>query len=63
MQCKKIMAENLITAMAPLHERRAHFKDKPEMVKEINDYGSRKARNVAMETMQQVRTAIRMTDS
>jgi hypothetical protein len=49
------MAKNLIKAMATLHERRAHFKAKPERVKEIIAFGSEKARAVAKETMDQVR--------
>jgi tryptophanyl-tRNA synthetase len=61
-ECKKIMAKNLITAMAPLHERRAHFKSKPERVKEIIVLGSEKARAVAKETMAQVRAAIQIKD-
>ena len=60
--CKNIMAKNLIQAMAPLHERRAHFKATPERVKEIIAFGSEKARAVAKETMAQVRAAIRIKD-
>ncbi len=60
--CKKVMAENLIKAMEPLHERRAYFKAKPELVKKIILDGSEKARNVAKETMDQVRSAIRIKD-
>jgi tryptophanyl-tRNA synthetase len=56
------MAKNLISAMAPLHERRAHFKAKPEQVKEIIALGSQKARAVAKETMAQVRAAIKIKD-
>lgn len=61
-ECKQIMAKNLISAMAPLHERRAHFKAKPEQVKEIIALGSQKARAVARETMAQVRAVIRIKD-
>ena len=61
-ECKQIMAKNLISAMAPLHERRAHFKAKPEQVKEIIALGSQKARAVARKTMAQVRAAIRIKD-
>ena len=61
-ECKKIMAKNLIQALEPLHERRSHFKAKPERVKEIIACGSEKARDVARETMAQVRAAIRIKD-
>lgn len=59
-ECKKIMAENLIEATRPLRERRAHFKAQPEQVKAIIASGSEKARQVARETMRQVRRAIRI---
>jgi tryptophanyl-tRNA synthetase len=59
-ECKQIMAGNLIKAMAPLHERRAHFMAKPELVKEIIASGSQKARAVARQTMDQVRAAIKI---
>jgi len=61
-ECKKIMAENLIQAMEPLHERRAHFKSKPEQVQAIIAHGSENARAVARETMAQVRAAIKIKD-
>lgn len=61
-ECKKIMAESLIKAMEPLHERRSYFMAKPELVKEIITSGSEKARKVAKETMEQVRAAIRIKD-
>ena len=61
-ECKKIMAKSLTEAMQPLHERRAHFKAKPERVKEIIAFGSKKARRVAPATMEQVRAAIRIQD-
>ncbi len=61
-ECKKIMAKSLIDAMAPMHERRAHFKARPELVKEIIASGSQKARQVAKENMDQVRAAIRIRD-
>jgi tryptophanyl-tRNA synthetase len=58
--CKQIMAKNLINAMKPLHEQRAQFEARPERVKEIIAFGSEKARNVARQTMEQVRKAIRI---
>jgi tryptophanyl-tRNA synthetase len=61
-ECKQIMAKSLIAAMGPMHARRAHFKSKPEQVKEIIAFGSEKARQVAQATMDQVRAAIRIRD-
>jgi len=59
-ECKKIMAENLITALAPIQERRRYFQDRPEMVQEIIVSGNQKAKDVARQTMQEVRSAIRI---
>ena len=58
--CKKIMAENLIKAMAPLHERRQYYQSHPKVVEEIMNEGSRRARQTAVETMRQVRSAVRI---
>ncbi len=62
-ECKKIMAANLINAMKPLHEHRAHFMANPELVQEIITSGSEKARSVAKQTMDEVRAAIKIKDS
>jgi len=59
-ECKKIMADNLIKAMAPLHEKRHFYLAHPEIVEEIIIEGSRKARQIAMETMQQVKAAVKI---
>jgi tryptophanyl-tRNA synthetase len=57
-ECKKSMAGNLVAAMAPMLERRHHYEANPDLVQEIMEAGSRKAREVARQTMQQVRAAI-----
>lgn len=59
-ECKKLMAGNLIAAMAPVHERRRYYLDHPEIVNRIITDGNRKARQVAQHTMQEVRSAIKM---
>jgi tryptophanyl-tRNA synthetase len=55
------MASNLAAAMEPMHEKRRHFEEHPEIITEIMMEGSRKARQVALETMQQVRGAVKIT--
>ncbi|MFO8084720.1 MAG: tryptophan--tRNA ligase [Desulfobacterales bacterium] len=57
-ECKKIMAENLINALAPIREKRDYYKEKPELVEKIIKTGSDNAREVACQTMEQVRSAI-----
>jgi len=58
--CKKIMAENLINALAPIREKRKYFEERPEMVLEIIASGNQKAQAVARQTMKEVRSAIRI---
>jgi tryptophanyl-tRNA synthetase len=59
-ECKKRMAANLVNAMAPIQEKRAYFASRPDTVRDIRMEGSRKAREVALQTMQEVRTALGM---
>lgn len=59
-ECKKLMAENLIQALAPLHEKRRFYLANPQIVEEIMVEGSRKARRIATETMQQVKAAVKI---
>jgi len=61
-ECKKIMAKSLIEAMKPLHERREHFKARPDRVREIIASGSEKARTVAKKTMEEVRKAVKIRE-
>ena len=61
-ECKKIMAKSLIEAMKPLHERREHFKSRPDQVREIIAFGSEKARTVAKKTMDEVRAAVKIRE-
>lgn len=56
--CKKIMAENLLRDLTPIHEKRAYYDDRPQLVSEIIDAGCEKATQIARETMQEVRNAI-----
>jgi len=59
-ECKKIMAENLIKALEPIREKRAFYMEQPELVEEIINAGSDKARAVASRTMEEVRAAIKI---
>ncbi len=59
-ECKKIMAANLISALAPLQEKRRYFESHPDIVDQIMAEGSAKARAVAKQTMAQVKEALKM---
>jgi len=56
--CKKLMAENLITWIEPIQTRRQEFEAHPQQVWDILDAGSDQARKAAKRTMKRVRNAI-----
>jgi len=58
--CKKIMAANLIEKIEPMAEKRAYYLKNESVVSDIIAQGSRKAQAIARETMAQVREAIKM---
>jgi tryptophanyl-tRNA synthetase len=59
-ECKRLMADNLVQALAPLREKRQFYLAHPEIVQEIMVEGSRKARRIATETLQQAKAALRI---
>ena len=56
--CKKLMAENLVTWIEPIQTRRKEFEAHPQQVWDILDAGSDEARKAAKRTMKRVRNAI-----
>ena len=59
--CKRMMAVQLVQGLGPIHEKRRYFQDHPKMVDEIIAQGNHKAQEVARQTMGEVRTAIKIT--
>lgn len=59
-ECKKNLAEKLAQTLEPFHEIRNKWASKPEAVKEILIEGSKKAGKIAKQTMDEVRTAMRL---
>ena len=59
-ECKKIMARNLINALEPMREKRAYYETRPQLVDDIIEDGCEKARKVARKTMAEVRAAIKI---
>jgi tryptophanyl-tRNA synthetase len=57
-ECKKIMAKNLIEALTPVREKRKALESDPDLVKGIIEKGNAHAREIARQTMAQVREAI-----
>lgn len=56
--CKKLMAENLVTWIEPVQARRKEFEAHPQQVWNILDAGGKKAHTAARRTMKRVRNAI-----
>ena len=56
--CKKLMAENLVTWIEPVQARRMEFEAQPRRVWDILDAGGKKAHAAARRTMKRVRDAI-----
>lgn len=61
-ECKKIMAQNLIKALEPIRDKRGYYESRPELVNEIIVNGCDKARNIARQTMKEVRSAIKLSE-
>jgi len=59
-ECKKIMARHLINFLEPIHKRREHYEARPQLVDDIISDGCGKARQVARETMAEVREAVKI---
>jgi tryptophanyl-tRNA synthetase len=60
--CKKLMADNLVRWIEPIQAKRKEFEANPQQVWDILDDGSKKARTVAQKTMKRVRNAIFQSD-
>ncbi len=57
-ECKKMMAENLIKALLPVHEKRMELDSHPDMVKDIIDKGNKRTKSIAEKTMAEVKAVI-----
>lgn len=58
--CKRKMAESLMKSLGPIIEKREYFSAHPGLVADIIVTGSTKAREVAQETMEEVRSVIKI---
>ncbi len=58
--CKKILAQHVITELEPFRERRQELAAKPDLVEEVLAEGNRRASEEAAMTMQEVREAIKL---
>ena len=60
-ECKGWAADQLVTRLAPLRKKRDEFEKSPGMVWDILADGTRRAREVARQTMKEARTAMRLS--
>ena len=59
--CKKWMSENLIDNLSPLLNRRKEYEKRHTEIVDIIEDGNRKANEVANQTMEEVRKAVKLT--
>jgi len=59
-ECKKMMAKNLIRALEPIRVKREYYEGKHELIDEIFTAGSNKARKIAQQTMEEVKSAVKV---
>ena len=57
-ECKKLLAENLINGLAPIQEKQQYYQEHLEELKDIIDAGIKKARSVATTTLEEAKEAI-----
>ncbi len=58
--CKKLMAANLIKGLEPIKEKRKTLESDIQKVREIIEEGNKRARAIARETMAEVREAVKI---
>ena len=60
LDCKAILLKHMLPPLAAIRERRQAFADKPREIIEILHEGSKRARKTAVETMDEVRAAVKL---
>jgi len=59
-QCKKELSENIIKYLEPIREKRKYYQNKPELVREIIENGTKKAKIMASETLKKVKEGMKI---
>lgn len=55
LECKKVLSDNIIEEQQPIHERAKEYKSNPRLVKDIVREGCEAARDIAKDTLEEVR--------
>jgi tryptophanyl-tRNA synthetase len=58
LECKKVVIDSLIELFAPYREKRKYYEKNPQLVWEIFEEGSRRARRIARQTLEDVHAAL-----
>ena len=58
--CKRELIKSIIDELTPIREKRKYYEERPELVDEIIQKGTLKARKVAKETMKEVKKAMKL---
>ncbi|HHU63202.1 MAG TPA: tryptophan--tRNA ligase [Clostridiales bacterium] len=59
-QCKKMLADNMIKYLEPIYTKRKEIEQKPYYVREVLENGTKKATKIAKHTMGKVREAVKI---
>jgi tryptophanyl-tRNA synthetase len=60
LDCKGVLLQHMLPPLARIRERRQRYMEKPAEIVEILHEGTKRARRVAVETMTEVRDAIKL---
>jgi len=60
LDCKGVLLQHMLPPLARIRERRQHYVEKPTEIVEILHEGTKRARRVAIDTMTEVREAIKL---
>jgi len=63
LDCKRVLADNMIATLAPIRERAQELRGRPERVREVLRTGAAKARTIARRTMAEVRRRMGFLDA
>jgi tryptophanyl-tRNA synthetase len=59
--CKKLVSHGINQRLAPIQQRRKPYEERPQLVWDILEEGTERARKVAQATMVEVRAAVELT--
>jgi tryptophanyl-tRNA synthetase len=58
--CKKLVADAMVTTLSPIWEARTHFSNDPKKVKDIVETGAERAKKVSHQTLEEVKDAMKI---